>query len=381
MDFVFDEEQEELRATARAFLAEHSGSEQIRQAIESDLGFDPQLGKQLAELGGLAVTIPEEYEGMGLGAVELTALMEVMGESLLCSPFLSTIGLAANAILTAGSEDQKAQYLPGIAAGQTIATLAFSEANGRWSADAVRATATPSADGFTLRGAKHYVPDAMAADLLVIAARREDSHGEDGISLFALPADTPGIERSALLTMDQTRRQGGIALRDVKLPATALLGVEGDGWPALRKTLDLAAVALAAEQVGGAQRCLDLSVEYAKERQQFGRPIGAFQAIKHKCADMMVQVESARSAAYFAGCVAAEDGDDLSLQASLAKAYCSDAFFRCAADALQIHGGVGFTWEYDIHLYLKRARSTETFLGNAAHHRERVAQQIGLGAS
>jgi len=379
MDFVFNEEQQELRATARSFLAENSGSAQVRQAMESELGFDAQVWKQLSELGWLSVTIPQEYDGLGLGYVELSALMEVMGESLLCSPFLSTIGLAANALLTAGSEAQKRAHLPGIAAGQTIATLAFSEANGHWNADAVEAIATPSGDGYTLRGAKHYVPDGLAANLLVIAARSEGSRGTEGISLFVLPSDTPGIERSPLPTMDQTRRQAAVVLHDVVAPASALLGPEGGGWPALRKTLDLAAIALAAEQVGGAQRCLDLSVEYAKEREQFGRPIGSFQAIKHKCADMMVQVESARSAAYYAGCVAAEDGDDLSLQASLAKAYCSDAFFRCAGDALQIFGGVGFTWEYDIHLYLKRAKSTETFLGNAAYHRELVAQQIGLG--
>jgi alkylation response protein AidB-like acyl-CoA dehydrogenase len=198
------------------------------------------------------------------------------------------------------------------------------------------------------------------------------------VSLFAVPADSEGISRVALPGMDQTRRLSQVVFEDVEVPASALMGEEGDGWHALRDTLDLAAVALAAEQVGGAQRCLDLSVEYAKERQQFGRPIGSFQAIKHKCADMMVAVESARSGAYYAGCVADEDESKRSLVASLAKAACSDAFFRCAADAIQIHGGVGFTWEYDVHLYFKRARSTEVFLGDPAYHRERVAKGIGL---
>jgi alkylation response protein AidB-like acyl-CoA dehydrogenase len=231
---------------------------------------------------------------------------------------------------------------------------------------------------YLLSGRKRYVLDGHCAQLLIAAARAEGTAGEEGISLFTVPADAAGVERRALPTMDQTRRLAEIELRDVRVPASALMGSEGEAWPALSKTLDLAAVALSAEQVGGAQRCLDLSVDYAKERVQFGRPIGSFQAIKHKCADMMVRVEAARSASYYAGCVAAEDAEDLPQVASLAKAYCSDAYFHCAAESIQIHGGVGFTWEYDVHLYFKRAKSTETFLGDAAYHRERVAQRIGL---
>ena len=204
------------------------------------------------------------------------------------------------------------------------------------------------------------------------------SAGEEGVSLFVVPADTAGIERSALPTMDQTRRLAQIELRDVRVPASALMGEEGAAWPALRKTLDLAAVALAAEQVGGAQKCLDHSVEYAKERIQFGRPIGSFQSIKHKCADMMVLVESARSASYYAGWAASENAEDLPVAAALAKAFCSDTYFHCAAQSVQIHGGVGFTWEYDVHLYFKRAKSTEILFGSPAYHRERVAQHMGL---
>ena len=178
--------------------------------------------------------------------------------------------------------------------------------------------------------------------------------------------------------MDQTRKQAELTLHDVRLPASALMGEEGEGWKTLSGALDLAAVALAAEQVGGAQRCLDMSVEYANERVQFGRPIGSFQAIKHKCADMMVEVESARSASYYAGWVASEDAEGLPVAAALAKAFCSDTYFHCAAQSVQIHGGVGFSWEYDVHLYFKRARSTEILFGSPAHHRERVAQRMGL---
>jgi alkylation response protein AidB-like acyl-CoA dehydrogenase len=220
------------------------------------------------------------------------------------------------------------------------------------------------------------VPDGHSADLLVVAARREGTRGDDGLSLFLVPGDAAGLERRALPTMDQTRRQAHLELRDVRVPASALLGQEGGAGPALRRSLDLAAVALAAEQVGGAQRCLDLAVDYARERVQFGRPIGSFQAIKHKCADMLVLVETARSAAYYAGCVAAEGSAELGVAASLAKATCSEAYFRCAADCLQIFGGVGFTWEYDPHLYFKRAKSTETLLGDPDSHRERVAAAV-----
>ena len=210
---------------------------------------------------------------------------------------------------------------------------------------------------------------------VVIFGNYLDIREGDEVRLFAVPSDAPGLQREALATMDQTRRQARVVLDDVRLPEDALMS---GGEAALEKTLQLAAVALSAEQVGGAQRCLDAAVEYAKERVQFGRPIGSFQAIKHKCADMMVLVESARSASYYAGCVAAEDTEELPVVASLAQAVCSDAYFRCAAESLQIHGGVGFTWEYDVHLYFKRAKSSETFLGDAAWHRERVATMIGL---
>jgi alkylation response protein AidB-like acyl-CoA dehydrogenase len=379
MDFAFNEEQQELRSIARAFLEEHSAPEAVRQAMESELGYDPQLWKQIgAELGWTSVTIPEEYGGLGLGYVELVALLEVAGGALLCAPFFSSVCLAANALLAGGTDEQKREHLPGIAEGETRATVACTEADGRWDATGIAATARADGSDFILDGTKSFVLDGHCADLLIVAARREGTSGEEGISLFLVPTDGPGVERRVLPTMDQTRRQAEIALRDVRIPATALMGAEGEAWPALKKTLDLAAVALSAEQVGGAQKCLDMAVAYAKERVQFGRPIGSFQAIKHKCADMMVAVESARSASYYAGCVATENGDELPLAASLAKATCSDAYFRCAADSLQIHAGVGFSWEYDVHLYFKRARSSEILLGDAAYHRELVAQQIGL---
>ncbi len=378
MDFTFNDEQEALRSMARTFLEEHSGSAGVREAMQSELGFDPKVWKQIGELGWPAVTIPEKYDGLGLSYVELVALVEVMGESLLCAPFFSSVCLAANALLVAGTEQQQRTYLPKIAEGQLLATLAVSEPSGRWDAQGIAATVRRDGTDYRINGSKRFVLDGHCADLVIVAARETGSEGESGISLFAVPADTAGLERRALSTIDQTRRLCAIDFNDVRVPNEALMGEPGQAWPALSKILDLAAVALAAEQVGGAQRALDLSVRYANERVQFGRPIGTFQAIKHKCADMMVAVESARSACYYAACVAAEDSEELPVVASLAQVVASDAYFRCAADAIQIHGGVGFTWEYDVHLYFKRAKSSESFLGDPSYHRERVAQRIGV---
>ena len=379
MHFAFTEEQEELRSQAHGFLGEFSSPEQVRKAMESERGYDPELwGRISAELGWTSVVIPEEYGGLGLSYVELVALMEEMGGALLCAPFLSSVCLAGSALIIGGTEAQKKEHLPGIAEGTTVGTLAYMEPNGRPDATGIEAVARKDGSDFILSGAKSFVLDGHSAGLLLVAARRPESSGEEGISLFVVPSDSLGLERRLLPTMDQTRKQAELTLSDARLPASALMGEEGEGWRTLSGALDLAAVALAAEQVGGAQRCLDMSVEYAKERVQFGRPIGSFQAIKHKCADMMVEVESARSASYYAGWAAAEDAEDLPVAAALAKAFCSDTYFRCAAQSVQIHGGVGFTWEYDVHLYFKRAKSTEILFGSPAYHRERVAQRMGL---
>jgi alkylation response protein AidB-like acyl-CoA dehydrogenase len=380
VNLSFDEAQEALRDAARSFLAEHSSSERVRQAMVTERGWLPDVWRRIGvEMGWPALLIPEEYGGLGLTAVELVALMEEMGTALLCSPFFASVCLGGTALQIGGSERQRREHLPGIAAGTTVATVAYTEENGRWGADAITATARPEGEGFVLSGVKTFVPDGASADLLVIAARQPGSLGETGVRLFVVAADAPGIARRSLPTLDQTRRQGEIRLDGVRVPREALLG-EGnaDGWQVLSRTVDLALIALAAEQVGGAQRCLDLAVEYAKQRVQFGRPIGSFQAIKHKCADLLVKVESARSASYYAGAAVAAGDPEVPVLASLAKAICSDAYFRCAADAIQIHGGVGFTWELDCHLYFKRAKSSETLLGDATYHRERIAERIGL---
>jgi alkylation response protein AidB-like acyl-CoA dehydrogenase len=349
--------------------------------METERGYDPATWAQLSEeLAWTALTIPEEYGGLGLSYLDLHPLMEEIGRALLCAPFLSTVGLGANALMIGGSEAQKELYLPGIAAGETRATLAFAEANGRMDAAGVEASYVRNGAGYLLSGAKSYVLDGHTADVLIVAARSERNAGKgaEGVSLFLVPKDAEGVKRKWLPTMDQTRRLASVELLDVMVSDDALLGDEGRGWRLCEKTLDLARIALAAEQVGAAEMCLEMSVEYAKVRKQFGRPIGSFQAIKHKCADMLMLVESARSAAFYASALAAQGGESLEEAASSAKAYCSDAFFHCAAEMIQIHGGIGFTWEHPAHLYFKRAKATENLFGGPAFHRERVAAQMGL---
>ena len=369
MNFAFSEEQEELRKSVRRFLDEKSPVTEVRRLMETESGYDEAVWKQMAEQLGLqGLIIPEAQGGSGYGYVELTVVLEEMGKSLLCAPFFSTVALAANLAMAVGGQGAE-WMLQQIAAGGR-ATVAFTEANGKWTEEGITATATKSGDTYKINGEKMFVIDGHTAESLIVAARTPA-----GVSLFGVRGDAAGLTRTALSTMDQTRKQAKLTFADVE---GHLFCEDGTGWQHLMKMLDLAAVALAAEQVGGAQRCLDMSVEYAKVRVQFGRPIGSFQAIKHKCADMLLEVESAKSAAYYAGWAAAEDNDEVPVVASLAKAYCSDAYFHAAAENIQIHGGIGFTWEHDAHLYFKRAKSSELLLGDPTYHRELLAQRIGI---
>ena len=371
MNFAFSEEQDELRKSVRRFLDDKSPETEVRRLMETTEGYDPAVWSQMAEQLGLqSLTIPEQFGGSGFSYVELIVVLEEMGAALLCAPFFSTVALATNAILTSGDQSAQEYLLPGIATGETIATLAFTEDSGRWDADGITLAATDRVTAGRSTATSRSWSTAMWPDLILVVGRTAA-----GLSLFGVKGDAEGLTRTPLATMDQTRKQARLEFADT--PAW-LIGADGGAEPGLSKTLDLAAVALAAEQVGGAQRCLDSSVEYAKTRIQFGRPIGSFQAIKHKCADMLLEVESAKSAAYYAGWAAAEDSDELPVVASLAKSYCSEAYFHAAAETIQIHGGIGFTWEHPAHLYFKRAKSSELMLGDPSYHRELLAQRIGI---
>ncbi|NCW84381.1 MAG: acyl-CoA dehydrogenase [Acidimicrobiia bacterium] len=315
MNFAFTEEQEELRKTVRAFLDAKSPETAVREQMETVNGFDPAVWSQMgSQMGLMGIHIPEEFGGMGFSYIELGVVLEEMGRSLLCAPYFSTVVMAANTLMQSGDEAAKKKYLPAIASGETTATLASVEPSGKWDESGVTMQAKGSGSSFTLTGTKMFVLDGHTASLIIVSARTAK-----GVSLFAVDGNAKGLTRTALSTMDQTRKQAKLEFADV--PAT-LIGTEGKGWEVLTRVNDLIVVALAAEQVGGAQKVLDMAVEYAKVRVQFGRPIGSFQAIKHKCADMLLEVESAKSAAYYGMWCAAEMNDELPSVASLSKAYC-----------------------------------------------------------
>lgn len=344
--------------------------------MATDQGYNPEVWRQLSdELALPGIKIPEQYGGAGFGMVELCIVTEELGRALLCAPYFSTTVLAANAILNAGSEAQKASLLPDIASGARLATLAVTETNGNWDPQAIELVATPVADGYLLDGVKSYVVDGHVADLLVVAARVGAKGGDEGLALFTLDADCAGVERHLLESMDATRK---IARIDFHQAHADLLGDLHDGAKPLIRTLDQAAVALANEMVGGAQAMLDSAIDYAKLRVQFGRTIGSFQAIKHRCADMLLDVELAKSAAYYAAQAAAIDDPEWPAMASLAKAAASETYLRTATECIQIHGGIGFTWDNDTHLWFKRAKSSEVFLGQPNYHRDLLMQRWGV---
>lgn len=374
MDFAFSSEHEMVRDTVRSFLADKASMTDVRKIMETESGFANKLWDDLAELGLLAVHIPEEYGGAGFTFLELGIMMEEMGRAMTPVPFLSTVVLGAGVLLLAGDESQKAELLPQIAAGNLRVALAITETDGDWDVGGTECEAREAAGVVTLSGTKSFVIDGHTADLLVVSAR--DVTGQ--VSLYLVPADASGVQRARLETMDMTRKLAEVTLDGVEMPESSRLGAAGSAPESIERLYDLATVALAFEQVGGAQACLEASVEYAKVRHQFGRPIGSFQAIKHKCADMLVQVESAKSTAYHAGWAATADPAELLIAAPLAKSYCSDAFFDVAAENIQVHGGIGFTWEHDAHLYFKRAKSSQLLFGDSARWRAKLADRIGL---
>ncbi|MEE9282167.1 MAG: acyl-CoA dehydrogenase family protein [Myxococcota bacterium] len=373
MNFGFSEEQEFLRTTAREFLESECPSTIVRELMEEPAGYSPELWKKMAELGWTGLLIPEEYGGADLNLVDLIVILEEMGRALLPSPFFGNL-LGTLAVLEAGNDTQKKGLLTEVAAGNRILTFAITEEAGTEQASDISTSAEPQGDGYQVSGTKLFVPDAQNADTLVVAART-GGEGEAGISLLLVDRDTTGLAITPLQSMDMTRRIAEVTFD--RTPAR-LLGALDGGWKTWEKVRSGALVALSAEALGGAQKVLDDSVAYAKERVQFGKPIGVNQAIKHKCADMLIEVESSKSITYYAAWAVAEGIDEAPLAASMAKAYTSDAYRHCSAENIQIHGGVGFTWEYDCHLYFKRAKAIEVTFGDPTEHRERVAQLMNL---
>ncbi|MFF4015854.1 acyl-CoA dehydrogenase family protein [Streptomyces sp. NPDC001843] len=361
-----------LRSSVREFLEAKSPEEAVRKLMESEPRFDPAVWAQAADqlrLPGLA--IPEEYGGDGFGLVELGVVMEEMGRALLCAPFFATVVLAAQALLASGDSEACARHLPGIAAGRTTATLAVAEDDGSWDPALITVRAQPGADGgWRLSGRKCFVIDGTTADLVLVVARTVA-----GPSLFAVDRSATGLSAEPLETLDATRAMARLTFDAV--PAT-LVGTDGAGGRIMARVLDVASVALAAEQSGGARRCLEMSAEYARTRHQFGRPIGSFQAVKHKCADMLVQVELAEASSREAARLAAEDASDFPVAAAVAHACCSRAYMVAAMENIQVHGGIGFTWEHPAHLYFRRAKSSQLLFGGPAVYHERLLDRLGI---
>jgi len=368
-------EQRELRESVRRFLAERAPLTRVRELMETTGGTDPDVWRQAsAQLSLPGIAVPEEYGGAGFSFAEQAIVLEELGAALFTGPYLAGAVLAATALLASDDTEAKKDLLPGIAAGETVATLAFTEDGGSWDPASIRLAATQKAqqtqNGWRLDGHKSFVLDGHTADLILAVATTGT-----GLSLFAVNATADGLTRRPLPTLDQTRKLARLAFSDVK---ARLVGEQGAARSVLDRTLDVAALALAAEQLGGAQRALDMAVAYAKVRRQFGRPVGSFQAIKHRCADLLLEVESLRSAVGYAAAAVAAGSTEVPVLAPLLKAYASEVYSHVAGENIQIHGGIGFTWEHDAHLYLKRAKASELFLGDASYHRERLMSRIGL---
>jgi len=379
MDFGFSQEQELLRATARKFLENECTSGFVRARMEEPAGVTDEFWAKLAEQGWLGLIYPEEHGGSALGFVDLTVLMEEMGRVVMPGPFLSTVLLGGLAIREAGSAAQKKEWLTRIASGKAKTALAWTEPSARWDAAGVTCAARETKDGFVLNGTKLFVLDAHLADVLVVVARTSEGRTpEEGTSLLLVPKGTRGVDVKLLPTMDQTRKLCEVSFKDAAVPADALMGAKGGAWPTLARVAERATVALCAEMCGGAQRVLDMTTDYAKIRIAFGKPIGTYQGVKHKAADMLVDVENAKSLTYYAAWAVDENAPEAALAASMAKAYVTDAYRKVAGAGIQLHGGIGFTWEHDLHLYFKRAKSSEFTFGDATYHRERVAQLINL---
>jgi len=378
MDIGFSEEQELLRDTARKFLEGECPTKFVREMMATEHAVTDAFWRQLAENGWLGITYPEAEGGSGLGLVDLVVLMEEIGRAVMPGPYPATVLLGGAAIAAVGSPEQRREWLPRIAGGEVKATLALTEPNARWDAAGITATAREARGGFTLTGAKMFVPDAHLADVLIIAARsRDGSTMEDGVSLFLVPKDAAGLTIRRLPSVDETRKLCEVTLDNVAVPGSALLGELHQGWAPLQRVIDRAAVALSAEMCGAAQRVLDMTVDYAKLRVAFGKPIGTYQGVKHKCADMLVEIENAKSLTYYAAWAVDEGEADAPLAVSMAKAAASDAGRKVCAAGIQLHGGIGMTWEHDLQLYLKRAKADEVMFGDATWHRERIARLMG----
>ncbi len=367
MNFAFTDDQQLLRGSARAMMDERCTPEHVRAMMDDARGFDESLWGEMAKLGWLGLPFPEQYGGAGLGLVELALVLEEMGRAAYPGPYLATVVLGGLGIALGGSAAQKEKWLSAIASGRARVTAALSEDALDWDPAGTQATAARAGEGWVLSGVKRFVPWAHVADAVLVPAR-----GPEGVSLFIVDARAAGVTLSPMVSIDHSSRWSELRLAEVTVGAEALVGAAGAAVPLLESLLRRAAVAASAEMLGTARRALDMSVGYAKVREQFGQLIGSFQAIRHKCAEMLLETENAHSAVYYAAWALEAGAEDAAAAASICKSYASEAARRVCGEAIQVHGGIGFTWEYDLHLYFKRAKSLEVLFGDAEYHREQV---------
>ncbi len=378
MDFELGEEQVMLKTMARDFLENECQKRHVREMMEDEKGYSPELWKKMADLGWLGLTFPEEYGGSEMTFLDLAVLLEECGRALLPAPFMPTVVLAGHPILADGTDRQKQEFLPKIAAGDLVMTLAYIESNGSLEASGVTVEAVPSGDNYVINGMKLFVPDAHIADYLLCVTRTTDgSNKEEGITLFLVDAKTEGIQIEVLQTMTG-EKLCEVVFNNVAVPKENMLGEPDKGWPIMEKVKIEGAVAECAWMTGGARWAMEDTIEYAKERIAFGRPIGSFQAVQHKLAYMAVEVEGSTSIMYYAAWAISENDPAIPVAASMAKAWCSDTYKHATFDGVQLHGGIGYTWDHDMHLYFKRAKSGEANFGDGDYHREKVAQLLEI---
>ncbi len=378
MEIKLNKAQIGMGKEARRFLRKDCPPEFVFEMYSDEKGYTDELWEKMIENDWMAMRVPEKYGGMGMDLLDINIVLEEMGRAVLPGPFFSTVMLAAEAIMEAGSEAQKAHFLAAIADGKLKGTLALSEQDSGGDIAYIQLEARKEGDGYVLNGAKIGVPDVHAVDIIVVAARTQPGDSpEAGITLFVIDAGAAGVSITPVPTMDGSRKLGVVEFDNAKVGKDAVLGEPDQGWNALRRVLRKAQIGLCAECVGGAQRAMEIATDYAKVRVQYDQPIGAFQAVKHRCAEMFVDVESSRSILYYASW--AQDNADekqAEIAASVAKSYCTEAYTRTAGSGIQVLGGTGFTTESEMHLFLKRAKANEFALGDPAFHREQVMRLL-----
>jgi alkylation response protein AidB-like acyl-CoA dehydrogenase len=368
MDFDFSEDQVMLRNLVREFLTEQAPVAHVRKMMEDDTGYDANIYKQLVGLG--ITPFPEQYGGGGLGMIEQCIILEEMGRIPYPGPWFATVVLAGSAIMASGDENAQARYLPDICNGDLTMSLAFTEDAIGWGPDAVKMTASNEGNEYVLNGEKRFVPFGRTADVILVAVRSGNGH-----SLIAVPKDASGLTVTPTPMLDLTSKTATLTFDNVRVPAENLVGSEGGAWDALDATLTAAAVGASAEMLGASRKSLEMSTDYAKVRKQFGQFIGQFQAVKHMLAEMLEQVENSHAAVYYAAWAMDADAADKQMAASVAKSTLNESSKKVCGDAIQAHGGIGYTWEYDLHLYWKRAKYYEPLFGDTAFHREKILEE------